>query len=59
MLKFKQVNEARKILGLDEEASIEEIKRAFRDRALKYHPDKCGDKEKIDAGFILSLELSH
>jgi len=46
MLKFKQINEARKILGLDEEASMEEIKRAFRDLALKYHPDKCGDKDK-------------
>jgi DnaJ-class molecular chaperone len=46
MVNFKQVDEARKILGLDEEASIEEIKDAFRNLALKYHPDRCKDKDK-------------
>jgi len=46
MISFKQVDEARKILGLEEEASIEEIKDAFRNLALKYHPDKCKEKDK-------------
>lgn len=43
---FKQIDEARKTLGLGEEASIEEIKEAFRSLALRYHPDRCKDKEK-------------
>jgi preprotein translocase subunit Sec63 len=43
---IKQIDEARMILGLGEEASIEEIKSAYRELALKYHPDRCVDKEK-------------
>ena len=46
MMNFRQVDEARKILGLDEEANIEEIKDAFRNLALKYHPDRCQEKDK-------------
>lgn len=45
-MKFKQIDEARKTLGLGEEASMEEIKEAFRKLALKYHPDKCKNKDK-------------
>ncbi len=46
MIDFKQVDEARKILELAEEASLLEIREAFRNLALKYHPDKCKDKHK-------------
>jgi DnaJ-class molecular chaperone len=43
---FKQIEEARKILGLDEEASAQEIRKIFRDLVLKYHPDRCKEKDK-------------
>ncbi|MEW6088184.1 MAG: DnaJ domain-containing protein [bacterium] len=46
MADFKWINEARQTLGLDEYASLEEIKSAYRELALKYHPDGCVDKKK-------------
>ena len=35
------------ILGLSEGATTEDIKKRFRELALKYHPDKGGDSEKF------------
>lgn len=35
------------ILDLPEGASIDDIKKRFRELALKYHPDKGGDSEKF------------
>ena len=43
MAHFKEINEARLLLGLEEDATIEEIKKAYRALAHKYHPDKCKD----------------
>ena len=33
------------ILGLDEGATLDEIKAAYRKYAAKFHPDKHGDDE--------------
>jgi len=47
MADFKQIDDARKVLGLDDTATLEEIKRVYRELALKYHPDRCkGEKKK-------------
>lgn len=45
-MKYGELDRARKILGLGEEASLEEIKKAYRELVNKYHPDKCKDKRK-------------
>ncbi len=36
------------ILGINFDASQEEIKKAFREMAMKYHPDKHQDEENIE-----------
>ncbi|MBN2830886.1 MAG: DnaJ domain-containing protein [Candidatus Omnitrophica bacterium] len=46
MAGFREIDEARKLLGLNEEVTIEEIKDAFRVLAVKYHPDKHKGKDK-------------
>ncbi len=35
------------ILGLPDFASIEEVKKAFRELAKKHHPDRGGDPENL------------
>jgi len=39
---FKEIDEARRLLGLGEVATLEEIKSAYRRMAHRYHPDKHG-----------------
>lgn len=43
MPKFELIDGARRTLGLGEEASMSEIKAAYRELAAKYHPDKSHD----------------
>eukprot|EP00467_Chlorarachnion_reptans_P020098 CAMPEP_0114524208 /NCGR_PEP_ID=MMETSP0109-20121206/21723_1 /TAXON_ID=29199 /ORGANISM="Chlorarachnion reptans, Strain CCCM449" /LENGTH=369 /DNA_ID=CAMNT_0001705617 /DNA_START=55 /DNA_END=1164 /DNA_ORIENTATION=- len=48
--KLDMEGEARsyKALGLDESATPEDVKKAYRSLARKYHPDKCGELECED-----------
>lgn len=38
---FEEIDRARRILELDEESTMEEIKMAYRRLAAQYHPDRC------------------
>jgi DnaJ-class molecular chaperone len=40
MTDFTEIDEARKVLGLSEAATLKEIKRAYRTLAHRHHPDK-------------------
>jgi len=43
---FPQINEARKLLGLLEEATLKEVKQAYREMVKKYHPDGYPERRR-------------
>lgn len=47
MATFREIDQARKTLGLEEEVTLAEIKEAYRKLAMKYHPDGCKEKRKL------------
>jgi len=46
MADFAEIDQARKILSLPEEATLAEIKAVYRKLAFKFHPDKCKKRKK-------------
>ena len=46
MIDFKQIDEARKVLGIEETATLKEIKSAYKTLVLQYHPDRCKEEKK-------------
>jgi DnaJ-class molecular chaperone len=42
MANFAEIDEARRLLGLGETATLKEIKSAYRRMASRHHPDKHG-----------------
>ena len=48
---FKEIDKARKILGLEKKATLREIKNAYREKAKMHHPDSANfarNKEECD-----------
>ena len=41
MDKYQEITGARNLLGLEETASMKEIKAGYRKLMVKWHPDKC------------------
>lgn len=46
MNKFEIIDNARRLLNLQESATMDEIKKNYRTLLHKWHPDKCKDNKK-------------
>ncbi|MBL7084666.1 MAG: J domain-containing protein [Candidatus Omnitrophica bacterium] len=58
MADFGQIDKARRLLGLDEDATLEQIKQAYRKLALKYHPDRCKEEKNKECEEMFK-KISH
>ncbi|MBW1741557.1 MAG: J domain-containing protein [Deltaproteobacteria bacterium] len=46
MNKYQEITEARKLLGLPERATMEEIKANYRNLIREWHPDRCKETKQ-------------
>ncbi len=58
MADFEEIDWARKTLGLDEYATMDEIEKAYKKLALKYHPDRCPAEKKQEAQEVFK-QINH
>ena len=58
MVDFKEVEQSRKLLGLDEYVTLKEIRNTYKKLVLKYHPDRCPDSKKKECEKIFK-DISH
>jgi len=59
MANFDEIEEARNLLGLDEEATLKEIKRAYRTLAHRHHPDKLTEGDASESEIMKKLNRSY
>jgi DnaJ-class molecular chaperone len=59
MANFNEIEEARKLLGLGEAATLKEIKRAYRTLAHRHHPDKLGGDDSTESETMKKLNWAY
>jgi DnaJ-class molecular chaperone len=59
MANFKEIEEARKLLNLDEEATLKEIKKAYRTLAHRHHPDKLTEDDSNESETMKRLNWAY
>ena len=59
MANFNEIEEARKLLGLGEAATLKEIKRAYRTLAHRHHPDKLGGDDSTESETMKKLNRAY
>lgn len=59
MANFDEIEEARKLLGLGEEATLKEIKKAYRKLAHRHHPDKLMEDDTNGSETIKRLNRAY
>jgi len=59
MANFTEIDEARKVLGLKDTATLKEIKRAYRTLAHRHHPDKHNSAESSEDEIMKKLNWAY
>jgi len=59
MANFKEIEDARKLLGLGEAATLKEIKTAYRTLAKRHHPDKHGGYDSAGSETMKQLNRAY
>jgi DnaJ-class molecular chaperone len=59
MANYSEIQEARKLLRLGEEATLEEIKAAYRKLAHSYHPDKTSKEDSAEYEVMKQLNQAY
>jgi DnaJ-class molecular chaperone len=59
MANFTEIDEARKVLGLSEAATLKEIKSAYKTLAHRHHPDKHSDVESGEDEIMKKLNWAY
>jgi len=59
MADFNEIEEARKLLGLGEAATLKEIKKAYRTLAHRHHPDKLGGDDSAESETMKQLNWAY
>ena len=49
MANFEEIDEARRLLGLAEVATLREIKQAYRKKAFRHHPDTSSNEDNAQS----------
>jgi DnaJ-class molecular chaperone len=61
MNKYQEITEARKLLGLPERATMEEIKTNYRNLIREWHPDRCKEtmekRTEITARIVAAYKI--
>ena len=58
MANFEEISEARRLLGLEEAATLKEIKQAYRRRAFRHHPDRSHSSGQDSPGEEMMKKLN-
>jgi len=53
MASFKEIDEARRLLGLGDVATLKEIRSAYRRLAARHHPDKHSGDAGAESGEVM------
>jgi DnaJ-class molecular chaperone len=56
---FKEIEGARKILGLGETATMREIRESYRNLVLECHPDRAGERKSAGNGRFREITAAY